>query len=641
MPDMLNTAVSGLLAFQRALGTVSHNIANVNTEGYSRQRVEISTSSPSFIGNTFYGNGVRVDSVERAYDQFLTLEVRDSMSTFSRLDKFGQLAGYIDDVLADPVGGISASLDDFFDSVQEVADDPTSITARVAMIDAAEILTGRFSSIDARFEDLARNTAIDMRNIVVEINQLVSAIRDINIELNSSSSFGASTQQSGDLLDRRDALLDELAQKIDITVVNEGENNISIFIGNGQTMLNGSVTFSLSAQPDNADPGQDVIVYNGLINVYDLSSQLSGGELGGLLDFRQNVLQPTRNALGRIAIGIAETVNTQMRDGMDLNGNLGQNFFSYENPRVNAFTSNTGSATITAVVSDITALTIDNYIIGFDGANWTITSDSGTTANVADGAPAATQLVFEGLTFTINATALNGDRFTVKPTLAGAGSLQVIIDGPDEIAAAVPIRTSSSLSNLGSVEISAGTIIDVTDVNLLSTAAFTFDNPATTFTSNVNVVVGGLTITAGSPITFVNNMLIDANGWQVSLGGVPQANDVLTVESNVGGVGDNRNALNLANLQNMRYFDGGRSSFQEDYGIMVGLVGSQTRAANIGRDSQEVLLIQAIDRKSSVVSVNLDEEAADLIRFQQAYEATARIISTVQLMFDTIIKSMR
>lgn len=640
MSDMLNTAVSGLLTFQRALGTVSHNIANVNTEGYSRQSVEISTNTPAFYGNAFYGNGVRVDAVNRAYDQFLTLEVRDTLSAFSRLDKFSELAAHIDDVLADPNGGISPILQQFFASVQDLADDPASSTARIAMIDSAQILSSRFGSIDTRFDELARNTATDIRNVVGEINDLVIAIRDLNIELTSSSAFGSATQQSADLLDKRDALLAELAEKIDISVVDEGENQISIFIGNGQTMLNSTIAFSLSAQPNIADPSQDVIAYNGLINIYDLSARLSGGELGGLLDFRQNVLEPTRNALGRMAIGIAETFNAQMRDGMDLNGNLGQNFFSYDNPQVIPFTTNTGTATISAVVSDITALTTDNYRFAFDGAIWTITSDSGTTASVANGAPAT--LVFEGLTFTINgAGALTGDRFTVKPTLRGAGSLQVITTNPDEIAAALPIRTSASLSNLGSVEISAGIVTDVTDPNLLNTVTFSFNNPVTTFSANVDVVVGGVTILAGAPITYSNNMVIDANGWQVSLNGIPQANDVLTVESNVGGVGDNRNALNLANLQNMRFFDGARSSYQEDYSTLVGFVGSQTRAARVERDSQETLLIQAVNRKSSRSSVNLDEEAADLIRFQQAYEATARIIAVAQVMFDTILDSVR
>ena len=640
MADLLNNAVSGLMAFQRALSTTSHNIANVNTPGYSRQTAEFVTNPPSFLGGNYFGNGVSIASVTRAYDQFLTSEVRDSTSIFTRSQKFSELSGYIDDMLADPKGGISPILHDFFESVQDVADDPASSTARYALINNADTLAARFQSFDQRFEELTRNTGADIRSTVEEINSLVGQIRDINVTLNDFAPSAASTQQSADLLDKRDALLNELAQKVDITVIDEGENNLSIFIGNGQTMLSGTSAFSLAAQPDNGDPSRDVISYNGLISVFDISSKLNGGELGGLLDFRDNVLEPTRNALGRTAIGLAETFNAQMRDGMDLNGNLGQDFFSYDAPQSIAFSSNLGTPTVSTVVSDVSALTIDNYDLAFDGANWTLTSDSGSSATVANGAPAT--LVFEGLTLTINgATALAGDRFTIKPTLPASGGLQVLTSDPNEIAAAVPIRSSASLNNLGSVDISAGIVTDVTDPNLLNTATLTFDSPPTTLRADVDVVVGGVPYLAGAAIPFSNNMLVDANGWQVSLNGTPQAGDVFTVESNVGGTGDNRNALNLANLQNVGVFDGGIATYQEDYGTLVGFVGSQTLASNLERDAEETLLIQAVDRQSAKASVNLDEEAADLVRYQQAYEATARLISTAQTIFETLLNSVR
>ncbi len=640
MPDMLNTAVSGLLSFQRALSTTSHNIANVNTPGYSRQRVEFDTNIPSFLGGNFYGNGVSIESVTRSYDQFLTREVRDTTSAHARAAMFSELAGHIDDVLADPQGGITPALQDFFSAVQNVADDPSSLTARYAMIDNAGALASRFDSINTRFEELSQNTADELRRQVDEINTLVAGIRDINFALHEIHATGPTTQQAADLLDERDYLLDQLAQKIDITVVDEQENHLSIFIGNGQTMLSGTEAFTLSAVPDISDPTRDVIIYNGLITVYDISDNLTGGELGGLLDFRNNVLEPTRNALGRSAIGLAETFNAQMRDGMDLNGNLGQDFFSYTPPQSIALASNLGTPTVSTVVSDVSQLTTDNYELDFDGVNWTLTSDSGSSATVANGAPAT--LVFEGLTLTINGvTAVAGDRFVIKPTLAASGSLQVVTSDPNEIAAALPIRTGSALSNLGSVDISAGIVTDVTDPNLLNTATFTFDTPPATLRADVDVVVGGVPYAAGAAIPYSNNMVIDANGWQVSLSGAPAAGDVLTVESNVGGTGDNRNALDLANLQNVGVFDGGNASYQEDYATLVGFVGSQTYAASIERDSQETLKFQAIDRKSSKASVNLDEEAADLVRYQQAYEATARIINTVQVMFDTLINSTR
>jgi flagellar hook-associated protein 1 FlgK len=637
---MLSTAVSGLLSYQRALSTTSHNIANVNTPGYSRQTVEFDTNNPSFLGGNFYGNGVHIESIARAYDQFLTREVRDTTSIYTRADRFSEMAAHIDDVLADPQGGISPMLAEFFASVQDVADDPASTTARYAMINTAETLANRFASIDSRFEQLAQNTRTEVRDTVDEINSLVIQIRDLNISLNEIAPSAVSTQQAADLLDRRDSLLDQLAQKVDITVIDERENNLSIFIGNGQTVLNGIEAFALSTQPDVSDPTRDVIAYNGLITVYDISAQLSGGELGGLLDFRDNVLDPTRNALGRSAIGIAETFNAQMRDGMDLNGNLGQDFFSYQAPQSIAYATNTGTPTVSTVISDVTALTTADYQLSFDGVNWNLTSDSGSSASVANGSPAT--LVFEGLTLTINgATAVAGDRFTIKPTLAGAESLQVITTDPAEIAAALPIRSSASLNNLGNASISAGIVTDVTDPNLLNTATFTFDNPPGTLRADVNVVVGAVAYAAGAAIPYSNNMVIDANGWQFSLNGAPQAGDVFSVESNAGGSGDNRNALNLAALQSAGVFDGGIASYREDYGSLVGFVGSQALAANLERDAQGSLLFQAIDRKSSKASVNLDEEAADLIRYQQAYEASARLISTAQILFETLLDSVR
>ena len=640
MPDLLNNAVTGLLSFQRALSTTSHNISNVNTPGYSRQNVEFEANPPSFIGNSFIGNGVRIGAVARSYDQFLTRELRDTTSTHARLEKFSELASHIDDVLADPQGGIAPTLHDYFVAVQDVADDPNSTTARLSMISAAETLAARFQNIDDRFQDLKENTNAEIRDVVDEINQIVIAIRDVNIALGESNSSGNLTQQSSDLLDKRDSLLNQLAERVDITVINEQENQITILIGNGQTVLSDSVAFQLSAQPDAGDPTKDVIAYNGLISVSDISDNLTGGELGGLLEFRNSILEPTRNRLGRNAIAIAEATNAQMRDGMDLNGNLGQDFFGYTQPSSVAFNGNTGTATVSTVISDSTALSIDNYELEFDGVNWTITSDSGTTASVANGAPAT--MVFEGLTLTINgAGAVAGDRFAIKPFESASGSLAVLTTNPRDIAAASPIRSSASLNNLGDIEVSAGLVTDVTNPNLLNTATFTFDNPATTLTADVDVVVGGTPYLAGATIPFSNNMAIDANGWQVNLSGTPAAGDVVTVESNVGGSGDNRNALNLANLQNANILDGSTASFQEDYSNLVGFVGSKTLSTIIERDAQESLLIQAQDRKLSKTGVNLDEEAADLIRYQQAYEAAARVISTAQSLFESLLASTR
>ena len=632
MPDLLNIGTSGLLTYQRALNTTSHNIANVNTDGYSRQSSEIQANVPSFQGGLVFGNGSRVQSITRAFDNLLATELRDNLSTFNRSEAFSELAGNIDDLLADPQGGLSPLLIDFFGSVQDLAEDPASTTARIAMIDTAQVLTNRFANFDLRFQNIDENTTVQIRNVVSEINTLVEGIKDINLALQDTTTSGQLTEQSADLLDRRDALLNELAGLVDITVVNPTEPALSVFVGNGQALLNGATSFSLQTQPDPRDPTRDIIAYSGLTAAFDISSQINQGELGALLRFREQVLDPTRNSVGRLAIGLAETFNAQMRDGMDLNGNLGTDFFSYSQPQVIDNAGNAGTATISAVITDVTALSTDDYLIEFDGANWNLTSDSGTTASVANGTPAT--LAFEGFTLTINgAGAVLGDRFTIKPTLSGARTLDVVTSNPDEIAAAAPIRTETSLSNLGDVTISPGVVTDVTDANLLTpvtirfTAANTFD------------VVGAVPPQVG--VAYTNNMTVSANGWQVTLSGTPQAFDELTIESNAGGSGDNRNMLLLGALETTGVFDGGRASYQEDYATLVGVVGRQTQAALIETDANESLLIQARDRRLELSGVNLDEEAADLVRYQQAYEANARIISVAQTIFDTLLQSVR
>lgn len=649
MADMLNTAVSGLLSFQRALSTTSHNIANVNTDGYSRQSVEITANGPSFLGGSYVGSGAHVESIQRSYDQFLSTEVRDVSSSYSRLSTYAELAANIDDVLADPQGGISPILNDLFNSIQDVADDPSSSTARFAMISTAQSFSERFQNISSRFEQLAENTRTDIGNVVEDINSLVLAVRDVNFSINQTRGSGKESQQSADLLDKRDSLLTKLAEKVDISVVYSDDNKMSIFIGNGQSVLTGVTINTLAVQQSTTDPAQDVIVYNGPVSAFDLSDQLQSGELGGLLSFKSNILIPASNALGRTAIAVAESVNSQMRAGMDLNGNLGQDFFSYNDAQIFSATSNIGTATISSDISDIGALTTSDYSLTYDGTNWTLTSDKGTSSTpVANGAPAT--LTFEGLTLTIDGTtAAAGDIFTIKPTLDGAESIQVVITDPRLIAAAAPIRASGSLSNLGTVGISAGVVTDSANLltppppalgGVIPAVNFTFTSP-TSFTSNATVVTGGVTYAPATAIPYTNNMQIDANGWQVSLTGVPAANDQFDVQSNVGGTGDNRNALSIANLQNLGILNGGTASFQDDYGTLVGFVGSQTQAANVSRDAQGLLLGQAVSRNASVVGVNLDEEAADLIRYQQAYQAAAQVISTVQTLFDTLIQSTR
>jgi len=634
MGDILNTAVSGLLSYQRALSTTSHNISNVNTEGYSRQSVDLEARNPSLLGGNFVGNGVQIDTIQRAYDYFITNNVRESNSSFYRLDKFTELASDIDNLLADPEGGISPILQEFFTSVQDIADDPASGSARSQLLSTAESLVNRFSTFDTRLDQLASNVETDIRTTTAEINQLAAEIASINTRLEETNASTNVTQQSSDLLDQRDALLAELSTKVNIQVINEPQNYITVLIGNGQTMVSGANSFSLNVQANQADPTQNIIVYSGFTNSNDISQQLNGGELGGLLDYRSNVLNPARNSLGRVAIGLADSFNDQHNMGMDLNDTLGGDFFTFRQPAAVENTANTGTASITTTITDVSQLTVDDYTLTFDGPDWTITSTSGSSAVI----PAAGGS-FEGLTFVIGAGAVAGDSFSIKPTIDGAESIDLAITDANLIAAAAPVRSESSLSNLGDAEISQGIVTDATDPALLNTVTITFNGPPNTNTFDVFDETTNATLATN--VAYTNNMNYSINGWEVTLNGNPAINDQFTIEANFGGTGDNRNALALTGLQTTGIFDNGSNNFQEAYSVLVGKIGSVTHSAEVDRDAQGALLSQAEDRRSQVAGVNLDEEAADLVKYQQAYEAAARIITTAQTMFNTLLDATR
>ena len=649
MGDMLNTAVSGLLSYQRALSTTSHNISNVNTDGYSRQTVGFETRNPTAFGDNFVGSGVQISNISRAFNQYINSSIRDSQSMYSKQEMFHSLSAQIDDILADPKGGISPILQEFFTATQDVADDPSSSSARSQMINTANSLVNRFQTFNTRFDELSRNVNDGISDAIDEVNTLVSAIQEVNISLARLNVGGEISSQSSDLLDRRDALLNTLSQKIDIQVINEQENNITVMVGNGQTLLNGSRAFQLATRPDPGDPSREIIVYQGFNSGNDISAQLTGGEIGGMIDYRNNVLNPTRNSLGRVALVFAETFNQQHNNGMDLNGALGGDFFSVSAPTVTPFTSNTGISGVNARIIDLNQLTTNDYELSFNGTAWQVTSSDGTTSALATPVVAVTTTInFDGIQFDISSTSVpnTGDAFTIRPTFSGARTLDVVVSDPNQIAAASPIRTLSSDANLGDATISPGFATDPNNVNLLSPVTLTFATslvtpPDTVLISDSIVIVGPTTYAAGAEIPYTKGMQINSNGWQANLTGTPQVGDTFSIESNTGGVGDNRNMLSLAQLQTTDIFDGNTANYQEAYSIIVGSVGSLTSSSEIDRDANEALLIQYEDRRGQVSGVNLDEEAANLIKYQQAYEATARVIATAQTIFDTLLNAFR
>lgn len=629
MTDFLSTALTGLFATQRALATASHNITNVNTPGFSRQRVELGALPPDLFGGNFIGNGVEVSSVRRLYDAFLTDQMRVNTSEHQRLEQFSQMAGLIDDVLADPQGGVSPALKDFFAAVQDLSNDSAGVPERIALLSAAKNLAARFSGIAQRLNDQEAEINDTVRSSVQEINDLATGLTEINRDILSARVPG-SRKVAPDLLDKRDEILRQLSELVEVNVTFEANGMANVFMGKGQALVNGVNRFQLTTVAQSEDPSQLNIAYLDVFgNTQDITAQIRGGELGGALDFRHKLLDEVRNGLGRLATTIASSFNAQHRQGMDLNGDLGGDFFRVSGPVILPNANNGGSGALTATITDVTQLSTQNYRLRYDGSNYTLESLDGSSSVTGAGP----NLTLDGFSVNVTTAPAVGDSFLIKPTAQAASGLEVMITEPDTIAAAGPIKTAEGSRNTGNASISAGSVLDVTNPALLDAITIVFNDPPNTF--DITDAAGAVLL-AGQAYTSGDD--IDFNGWRIQISGRPTAGDEFNVSSNAGGTGDNRNALALAGLQSTGFIANGSATFQEAYDTVVGIVGSQTREANTNRDVQLELLNHVRGRRDAVSGVNLEEEAGELSRFVQAYQAARKVMTTSEELFDVLLR---
>lgn len=625
-------AVSGLNAAQAGLVTTGHNIANANTPGYHRQSIVQSAETPQLTGAGFFGQGVNVDNVVRSYSDFLEGQVIRSEARSSYLSAYGAQLSQIDNMLADPTAGISSALQEFFNAVNDVAANPASVPSRQTMLSGGDMLIARFHAMDDRM-----NTLFDGVN-----TQIVSTVNSINgyarelANLNSRIVIAQSNPMlpANDLLDQRDQMIAELNKLVGTTVVSQGDGTVNVFIGSGQNLVVGSQAFSLAVAPSADDPTQLEVGYQTSAGTALISSgNLQSGSLGGLLAFRSETLGEAQNALGRIAIGLARTFNDQHRLGQDLNGALGTNFFTEPQPVITARSANTGTAVINATLADAAALTVSDYRLVYDGTNYQLTRLSDNTVTTYATLP---QTV-DGLTISLaSGAAAAGDAFLIEPTRYAARDLVMALALTDaaKIAAGAPMSTAASLANTGSATISAGTVNapPPTNANLQQPVTITFTGAATfsvTGTGTGDPV--GVAYTPGGNITY--------NGWTVRISGTPAVGDTFTITPNSGGIADNRNAALLAGLQVRNTLVGSTASYQGAYSQLTNSVGNAMHQIDISAAAQDSLAVQARQTQQSLSGVNLDEEAANLIRYQQAYQASGKVIEIASKLFETLLSA--
>jgi flagellar hook-associated protein 1 FlgK len=627
---LLSIGLSGLNAAQAGMTTTSENIANVNTTGYSEESVIQSEASPVFSGGGYLGTGVDVDTVTRAYSAYQQQQVVQATASSGELSTQYSQMSQIDNLLGDPTTGISAAVDSFFTSAQTLADTPSDSSARTAFLSQAQTMADTFNSVASQLTSLSQSTNQSITENVASVNTEASQIASLNAQIIAAS---GSSQAPNTLLDQRDALVTQVNQQIGATSITQSDGSIDLYVGNGQPLVTGSSANKLSAIPSSSDPAQlQLAVTIGKSTVSLGAAQLSGGSLTGLLSFNNGALQNAINTVGQIADGVAAAVNTQNQLGQDANGNLGKAIFAIPAPVVTAAASNSATGAISTSISNAAALTGSNYQLKFDGTNYTLTrlSDGATTSY------SSMPQSVDGMTIAVGSALSAGDSFTIAPTAAGASQMAAMVSDPNLVAAASPLRASLSDSNSGDLStsnLSVSASAPLTSA-IQDKVQLTFSVVGSTSTYTAVDTTTGTTLATNAAYTA--GSAINLNGWSLTLNGTPGNGDTVAVGANSGGTSDNSNALLLAGLANRNVTSLGSAS--SAYQDMVANIGTQTASLKSTSTAQANILTDATATQAATSGVSLDDEAANLLKYQQAYQASSQAIATANNMFTAILQ---
>lgn len=633
--DLLLTGLTGLTAFKNVLNTTGHNIANVNTEGYSRQSVELATLNPQQSGAGFVGSGVETSLISRSYDSFLSTQFRSSSSASSELDAYFSFATQVDRVLAGENVGLGTALQDFFNAVQTVADDPTSIPARQALLTEGEVLQNRFGTLDKVFEDITAQLSGALESQITTVNDLARSIASLNDKIVEARGL-AGGKPPNDLLDKRDLLVDQLSELVNVKT-NEQENGaLNVFIGNGQSLVLANTYNTLATQPTGFDSSAVDIVFQQKSGNVVVTQFMTGGEIGGALRFRNEVLDPSINTLGQLAVAVSLSINQQHKNGIDLDGQQGLDFFN--NPTIEPIQLS-GSEPLTATFTSTVDLTTSDYTFVSDGTNYTITRLSDKTQTT--GALSDNTAEVDGVLYDFSALGAGVNSYRVRPTRTAAADFSLSLTDAKQVAAASPVVSEKTAANTGTGGLGSLVVTALETSTLATDVTLTYDSATKQYTVS-NATGGPLdydpAVDNGTRYT-VN--VVGFGDISFQLTGQPDDGDNFNITDNAGGVGDNRNALLLAGMQTSKTLSGGTAAFKDTYGQLVADVGRRTQTAEVNGAAQKGLLAQTVISKDSVSGVNLDEEAANLIRFQQAYQAASQVVLTSRTIFDTLIGVFR
>jgi len=641
MSDLFQISTSALQAFETAISVTSNNIANANTPGYTEETTDLSNEVSSAGTQTSIGDGVVVNSVNRAYSALAENQLNSSQSSLSSLTAQQTYTSQIDNLVGTTAGGVSTALTNYYNAWSTVANDPTSTAARQAMLDTTQSLAQAFQTTSGQVQDL--NTQINA-GITADVNQINSDARSIS-SLNAQIAIGSANgngQAPNALEDQRDAVIANLSTLVGISTTTDTNGSVNVFVGTGQPLVLQNTVTQLTTQPNQFDAAQ-LEISTATSNGNVISNSITSGDLGGLLAARSQIVAPTLNKLGLIAVGLTTSANAQQNSGLDLTGNLGANLFTSLTPTVTSSGNNTDHTTATAAITNVGALTGDSYVLAYKAGAYSLT-DQQTGAAVALAGAGTTASPFTAAGLSITLSSLNaapslppaaGDEFLIQPTANAAGQVAVALTGstaPSQLAAGgLVLKTAAAASNTGSGTIGSATVQTPSSPPVATSETITFLTP-TSF--SISPTPTGNTFTSG----YVPGANIDFNGLQVAISGTPAAGDTFTVQP--GATGNNQNALAMANQATLGVLASGTISINGSTSDLVTSVGSQAQQINTATTAQTAVNTQAKQSVQSISGVNLDDEAASLLQWQQAYQASAQAFSIGNSVFTTLMTAL-
>ncbi|WP_028868525.1 flagellar hook-associated protein FlgK [Psychromonas arctica] len=671
MADLFQIGLSGIYSSQASLATTSHNISNVSTEGYSRQTVDVTSAQAQKLGTNFIGNGSIINGIDRAYDQFAFKENIINTSAHAYNEVSYTQASQLDKLLSNESTSVTKSVLSLFSALGDVADHPNTIETRSVFLEDASNMINQYNTLYQQLETHYSGVNNDIENSAAAITELADNIATLNgriLAVSGSNSGG----DANDLLDRRNQAITALSEYVNVSVLEADNDMVNIFIGSGQGLVMGVHSQSIVAVNGDPDPARKELALSHKGKTSQVDGSKFGGKVSALFEARENEIERAFNQLGQNVIGLTHAINEQQKQGQTLDGEIGAALFNDINSdqamksRVLSHADGKGEATLSVRIDDLSELSadeftliVDSYDTGTGDITFEVTNNTtGAKETIIGNSSTGQRIEIPGAGISIGIDSIStseplqaGKEFTLRPTRLGAQQASLDETDPTKVAVAdAEIKAVVSDTNTGTATFHVSDIVDKGDTNYMDE-----DSPVTikisvnTTTSQVayNIFdkndnqINNTELTA--PINaLTGKATLEFGGVKVEMEkGIAVAGDEITLNYNETGEGDNRNILAMSDLQNTKIMNDGKSTFQDVYSEMISEIGAKTANADVAMQSSAILKNQSFERIQSVSGVNMDEEAANLLMYQQHYSAAARVITIASELFDTILQAAR